>query len=908
MRAADLYRRLLVCYPASFRDEYGHEMVDAFEDQLREAAGRGGPLAAAAIWIDTVCDLLFTAPKEHVHVIRQDLRHAIRLLAATPGFTVAAVLLLALGIGANAAIFSLVNNVLMNTLPVRSPEELVILTDPDASGVAIGSSDGQRSLLTYAEFRALQDRTRSFVSLMASQSNTSHVQARIGGGEQPERLSIRLVSASYFSTLGVPAAIGRTFDAGDEQAEGAAPYAVISHDYWQRRLSGRADILGQTITLPDGVFSVIGVMPPTFFGETVGARPDAWLPLTMQPIVLPGRDMLRERPGDVEKVMWLHAFGRLRPGVTLERARTDANLVFQQSIAAFYGSGTWAEETRRRLLEQHLTLSPAATGASQLRRTFSEPLLVLLGAAGVVLLIACANLGNLLLARTMVRSREMAVRLALGASRGRLMRQLVTESLCLSMLGGFGGLGVALLMRAGLLHLLSDLSDAVTLPPAIDTRVLAFIFLLTLVAGLIIGVLPALRITRTAPSKSLREQGRGLIGSVAWLRVGKFLVVGQLALSLPLIVGADLLLRTFSNLQRADLGYRKAQLWNVRIDATAARYERPRQAMAYEQLLARIREIPGIGRVTLSTNGLFSGSDYRDRIVVEGFTPTEERDRSSRYDQVGPDYFSTVGIPIRAGREITADDRVNGRMVCVINETFAKRFFDGRNPLGLRVTQVYADQRHTYEVVGIAADNRQNQLRGAIEHRFYVPVTQPSEDISTISFLVRPAADAGGVMPAVRRVIEQAEPNMRILLVESVGEAIDRRIVQDRLLGRLSVAFGVVALLLAAIGLYGILSYGVARRTNEIGIRKALGAQHGTLIVMVMRETGWLLAIGLIAGSALAAVSIRLIASRLFGIAPTDPVVFATAIAILGIVAALATWLPAYRASRVDPLIALRSE
>jgi hypothetical protein len=265
-------------------------------------------------------------------------------------------------------------------------------------------------------------------------------------------------------------------------------------------------------------------------------------------------------------------------------------------------------------------------------------------------------------------------------------------------------------------------------------------------------------------------------------------------------------------------------------------------------------------------------------------------------------------IPMRAGREITAEDRVNGRMVCVINETFAKRFFDGRHPLGLHVTQVYADQRHTYEVVGIAADNRQNQLRGEIEHRFYVPVTQPSSAISTISFLIRPAADANSVLPAVRRVIERAEPNMPISLVEAVGDAIDRRIVQDRLLGRLSVVFGLVALLLAAIGLYGILSYGVARRTNEIGIRKALGAQHGTLIAMVMRETGWLLAIGLIAGSALAAASIRLITSRLFGIAPTDPVVFGTAIAILGIVAALATWLPAYRASRVDPLIALRYE
>jgi predicted permease len=905
MRAADVYRTLLTCYPASFREEYGRDMVDAFESQLHEAADRGGWPAAAAIWIGTIYDLLFTAPKEHQHVIQQDLRYAIRVLAASPGFTTVAVLLLALGIGANAAIFSLVNSVLMSRLPVRNPQELVILTDPNDSGVSIGSSGGERGLLTYAEYRELQQRTHSFVSLMASQSATTNVQARIAGSDEPEKMTVRLVTASFFSTLGVPAAIGRTFVADDDKTEGAAPYAVISHEFWQRRFGGRADIVGQTIALRGGVFSVIGVAPPAFYGETVGVRPDAWLPLIMQAVVLPGRDYLHEKPGDTEKVMWLHAFGRLRPGVTLDAAQADANLVFQQSMAAYYATGAWPEDERRRLLQQHLKLAPAATGASQLRNTFGEPLLVLLAAAGIVLLIACANLGNLLLARTTARSREMAVRLALGASRGRLMRQLVTESLCLAMLGGLAGLGAAVLMRAGLLYLLAD---TVTLPPAIDTRVLGFVFLLTIVAGLIIGMLPALRITKTDPSKGLREQGRGIAGSAAWLRVGKLLVIVQLALSLPLLVGADLLLRTFTNLQRADLGYVKEQLWGVYVDARPAAYTFERQASAFEQLFARVREVPGIGRVTYSNNGLFSGGDNGDQILVEGYTPKDGKPIGSRYDQIGPDYFSTLGVPLRAGREITADDRVNGRMVCVINETFAKKYFEGRNPIGLHVTQVYANQRHIYEVVGLVADSRQNRLRGDVETRFYVPATQPAAEISQIVFLIRPAADAGRVLPAVRRVIEQAEPNMLVPLVNSVVEAVDERIVQDRLLGRLSVAFGIVALLLAAIGLYGILSYGVARRTNEIGIRKALGAQHSMLIAMVMRETGWLLAIGLIAGSALAAASIRLINSRLFGLTATDPMPFATAIVILAIVAALATWLPAWRASRVDPLIALRYE
>jgi predicted permease len=906
MRAADIYRSLLVCYPASFRDEYGHDMVDAFDAQLHEAAERGGWLAAAGIWIGTLYDLSFTAPKEHVHVIQQDLRHAIRILAASPGFTVIAVLLLALGIGANAAIFSLVNNVLMSTLPVRDPQELVILTNPNASGVSIGSSQGDRALLTYAEFRALQQRTpRSFLSVMASQSDTSEIQVRIGGAE-PEPITTRMVSASYFPTLGIPALVGRTFLADEDKSEGAMPYAVISHEFWQRRFSGRADVVDQAIVVRGTPFTVIGVMPPAFFGETVGARPDVWLPLTMQATILPGRDWLHEKPGDLEKVMWLHAFGRLRPGVTLDAAQAESNLVFQQTITAYYGNATLSADQRKPFLNQRLTPTMAATGASQVRQTFAEPLLVLLASAGLVLLIACANLGNLLLARTTARHREMAVRLALGASRGRLIRQLVTESLSLATLGGLAGLGTAIMMRAGLLYLLSD---NITLPPAIDLRVLGFVFLLTLAAGLIIGVLPALRITRADAVTGLREQGRGLIGSAAWLRLGKAIVVVQLALSLPLLVGADLLLQSLTNLQNIDVGYVKDRLWNVRVDTKAAGYDEARLPIAFEQLLARVRDVPGVGRVTYSNNGLFAGGDSADQIIVEGYTPSDGRLPGSRYDQIGPDYFSNIGIPMRAGREITADDRAGGRMVCVINEAFAKYFFADRNPIGLHVTQVYGNQRHMYEVVGVAADNRQSGLRNpTVDRRFYVPATQPAAEIDAISFLIRPAADAGGVLVNVRRAIERAEPKMVIRDPISITESINSRLVQDRLLGRLSVAFGIVALLLAAIGLYGILSYGVARRTNEIGIRKALGAQQSTLMAMVMRETGWLLVIGVIVGIGLAAAGIRVIESRLFGLHASDPVAFVTAAVILAIVAALATWLPAYRASRVDPLVALRYE
>jgi predicted permease len=901
VRAADVYRVLLRCYPAEFRHEYGGEMVGAFSEQLRDSRRTAGRLAAAAIWAGALLDLFPTALQEHRHVIQQDLRHAVRIFAANPGFTLVAILSLALGIGANAAIFGLLNSVLMSTLPVHNPHELVILTDPSVRGVMNGSQGGERSLMTYPEFRELQDHMTTFASMMASGSSLQRSEARIAGGE-PEEIAIRLVSASYFATLGIAPILGASFDPAREPAPGAAPYAVINHDFWQRRFGGRTDVLGSTIALRGGIVSVIGVAPPSFFGETVGEQPDLWIPLAMQSAVLPGRDFLHDAPGSVEKIMWLHVFGRLRPGVTAERAQAVTNVIFQQGLAAYYGSMSDAA-ARTQFLDQRLTLRNAATGASALRNSFSEPLFVLLGAAALVLLIACSNLGNLLLARTTARNREMSVRLALGASRGRVIRQLLTESLFLASIGGLAGLGMALLLREGLLGLVGD--PTIVLPAAVSLRWLAFVFALTLVAGLALGLLPALRMIKSDAGQGLREQGRGIAGSAAWLRVGKLVVVGQLALSLPLLVGAGLLVRTLLNLQHLDLGYPKENLLTVRIDARPAGYDPVRQALTFEQLLARIRSLPGVRAATYSNNGLFGGSDNGDEIIVEGYTRQGLGDRGSSYDAVGSRYFSTLGIPVLLGREIMEEDR---RSVCVINETFAKRFFAGRNPIGMHITQQYADERHTYEIVGVVRDSRQNQLRGEIEHRFYTPVTDPATSVGSVTFIVRPAGEGTGMLETLRRTLRQAEPDMRVLRAATVVEAVNSRIVQDRLLAQLSIGFGVVAMLLAAIGLYGVLSYGVTRRTNEIGVRKALGARQGTVIAMILRETGWLLVVGMIAGAGASVVAIRLISSRLYGLSPADPLTMTIAVTGLTVVAALATSLPAYRASRVDPLVALRYE
>jgi predicted permease len=882
-----LYRTLLWCYPAPFRHEYGGEMFGVFAEQVREARQNGGWRAEASIWLRTVLDLFLTAPQEHWHVIQQDLRYALRILAAKPGFAAVAALSLALGVGANTAIFSLIHGVLLNALPVHDPQSLVLLTNPASNGITIGSKSGEREELTWSEFRQLRDLSTVFSSLMACQIEPERMPVSVAGSEAEETL-VQMVSSEYFNTLGVPALRGRTLSADDDPA---APHAVISHDYWQRRLGRRSDVLGTTLTIRQGLFSIIGVAPPSFFGETVGQRPEVWVPLTLQPIVLPGREWLQENPGDGDKVMWLHVFGRLKPGVRIDTAQAAANVTFQQGLAVFYGSA----ETARK---QWLKLRPAAKGASQLRGQIAEPLTVLQAASGLVLLIACANLGNLLLARTTARTREISMRLALGASRGRMIRQLFTESMVIAFMGGLAGLAAAWMLRAGLLALVPE---TIYLPDTPDVRVLGFAFGLTVVAGLILGLLPVLRTMNLNVTSGLKEQGRGLTASAAWLRVGRLVVVGQVALSLPLLIGAGLLLRTFHNLQQADLGYVKERLVQVRVDVQMGGYEEQRRLPVFRRLLERVRAAPGVRSASYSKSGIFLGSRSSGHVEVEGYTRKGDGGVWSVWDHVGPDYFSTLGIPLLLGREITERDQPSSNRVCVINEAFARRFFAGRDPLGMHVD--------TYEIVGVARNSRNRSLRDELEPRFYVPAAQPTDvPPRFITFAVRSVADPSVVLAGVRRAILSEDPNLPITAAGTLVELVNEQMGQDRLLARLSTAFGIVALLLAAIGLYGVLSYGVARRTPEIGIRKALGAQHVTVVAMILRETGWMLIVGLLVGTGFSVAGMRLIESRLYGLAPTDPLAFASAVAMLTAVALAATWFPAYHASRVDPLVALHYE
>ncbi len=900
MMAVALYRVLLRCYPAPFRQEYGSEMLAAFAEEVREANQQGGRWAAALIQLRTIVDLLFTASKEHFHVTRLDIRYTMRALISQPGFTTVAVLSLALGIGANIAIFSLLNSILLSSLPVRDPKTLMMLTDPASSGLGSGSQGGDRTLLTYTEFEQLRDRTGVFSTLMASQSELDRIQARVDSS-QPEEVRSRMVSNAYFETLGTPALIGRTLRPADELR---APYAVISYDFWERRFGGRMEAVGRTITIHSGVFSIIGVMPPSFFGETVGERPDVWLPLGMQPAILPGRDYLHDKPQDPSKDMWLHVFGRLKPGVTIEKAQAAANLVFKQELQSFYAARL-APEKAKGFLNQRLVLRRAATGASILRTQAAGPLKLLLAASGLVLLIACANLGNLLLARQTARTRELAVRIALGASRRQIIRQVATESLVIAALGGFASLLLAWFLSVGLLRLFSD---SVRLPALPDLHVLVFAFCLTSLAGIAVGLMPIFSTFGFEVATGLREQGRGLTGSAAWLRAGRSIVAGQLALTLPLLVGAGLLLRTFYNLQEANIGFEKEHVLTFQIDALTLGLSGAQQFRLFSDVQNQVRSVPGVRAASFSNNGLFTGNDARDSIDVEGYVPKGKDDRRSRYEHVGPNFFSALGIPIRLGREISDRDTMSGPKVCVINEAFAKTFFRGRNPLGLHVTQKFANDRNTFEIVGVVQNSRKNNLRGDVETRFYVPAAQPTFPLDSAVFEVRTVGDPLRAVTAVRKSILSWNSNLTMTNVSPLPVIINRRIAQDRILGRLSTVFGIVGLVLAAIGLYGVLSYAVARRTGEMAIRKALGAPEGAVILMILRETGWLLAIGFGAGSALSVAAIQVLHSRLYGLSSTDPVALISAVGLLAIVALLAALLPALRASRVDPLVALRYE
>ena len=844
-----------------------------------------------------------------METLRQDLRFAFRALAKNPGFSAIAILTLALGIGANTALFSVVNAVMLRTLPVRDPQQLVILTDPESSGMQNGTSSGDRSLMTYHEFEGLRDQNQVFSGILTFSSSSNSAPVSLGSPADTSPANISMVSGGYFPTLGVDPMLGHIFGPEVDHGRNAYPIALVSYSYWDRKLQRDPSVIGRKIHIRQMVFEIGAVLPPDFTGLMVGESPDIWIPLMMQDAIFPIKDLLTQKPGSITKVMFLHVVGRLKPGVSLAQANTSINITFKQVLTDEAASIPDKKE-RESVTDSYLITRDGRRGLSVLRGQYAQPLKVLMGLVGLLLLLACANVANLLLARASGRQRELAVRVALGAGRGRLIRQLLTESVLLASLGAALGL---LLARWGdrlLLRMVSAGPTTVPLDVHLDLRVLAFAIGATLFTGVMFGLAPALRSTRVDLNQVLRGASRSISGGGSGsgrMPLGKVLVAVQVAISLLLLVFAGLFVRSLQKLTAIPLGYDASHMLMFRIVPATSGYKPAATGPLFQQLLAKFSTVPNLTGVSLSDHGFFFNSDSGDEISIVGYTPKSGQKMDASWDQVAPNYFTTIGIPILMGRDVLPQDS-SGSRVCWINQTMAKYYFGNESPIGRHMRDEYPEDRQDLEIVGVVADAKYNSLRAETPRRFYVPFFNPVELSTQAAFEVRYTGESAPVIASLRELVRQTDATLDPLVIHTVPEQIGARLVRDRLTARLSTFFGSLALLLACIGLYGVLSYTVAQRTGELGIRMALGAQRGNVLWMILREALTVTVIGAAVGLATALAATKVLTSMLYGLTARDPITLIGAAIVLLAVATLAATLPAWRASRTDPMTALRYE
>ena len=835
----------------------------------------------------------------------QDLRFGVRMLIKAPAFTVVAVLTLALGIGVNTAIFSIVNALLLRTLPVQDPDRLAVIGDP--SRVHSWSNGSPRadifSVPLYKEFAA---HNQVFTSIAASANFRSRVS--IGeSGSALEKAGGRIVSENYFDTLGVRAAVGRTFTAADDKGPGADPYIVLSYAYWKKRFNQDASAIGQTVRVNGYPLQIIGVAAPGFEGEVVGDYQDFWVPLMMEPQVLPGQDYL-----DKIDTSTLLLVGRLKPGISLAQAQASINVTFQQ-IAHSSFANRFDKDNRPELEKLNIDVTSAARGLSSVRKELERPLWFLMGIVGLVLLIACVNVANLLLARSSARQTEMAVRLAIGASAARVARQLLTECVLLSALGGAVGLLFAL-WAVRVLGWMVTGSWNLEMNVSPDWRVLTFTAAASLVTGVLFGLAPALRARRMQLFSVLKEGGRSAAASGSPRpQVSRYLLAGQVALSVLVLFTSAILVRSLKNLEAFNTGYARDNLLLLSVDGRTAATTRDGWSLKRDQLLERLRHIPGATAVTFSNNGLFSGSESADGIVVEGYTPGRDSDKVAYDDSVGPNYFATIDDPIVMGRDIGPQDTATSSRVCVINETMAKFYFHGANPIGRHIAIDDDELRDKpYEIVGVARDVHDHSLREPVHRRFYMPFDQTPVNLMggafQPNFIVRASGYPAALLDSTRKTVHDFDPNLWITHLDTANALIDRSLTDQIAIARLSGLFAGLALLLACVGLYGLMSYSVAGRTREIGVRMALGATRGKLVSLVVREAMTMVVVGVALGIPISLAASRSLRTLLFEVTPADPLSLAVTAAVLLAVATMAALIPARRATKVDPMVALRYE
>jgi predicted permease len=835
----------------------------------------------------------------------QDLRYALRGMKRSPVITAVTALSLALGIGANTAIFTLVNAVILRALPVHDPQALVIFGPGDAQGNSGGfPDDPDMNLFSYPMYRDFQQKNQVFSGVAAMRSFDAREHGTVEGSTEIEPMTFSLVSGTYFNVLGVNPVLGRVLTDADDQTLGGHPLAVISYAWWTSRFSRDPAVIGRTLTIGPVVYTMIGVTPPGFFGTSVGYAPDFWVPLQMDDLVQRGPHKLNDREFREDNMI-----ARLKPGVTLAQAGANVNLVLKDMLREWAGSQPTAEQ-RDAIQKAHINIHPAANGISPLRELYATPLWLLMATVGLVLLIACANIANLLLARGTNRQREIAVRMALGAGRQRLVRQLLTESVLLAVAGGAVGVWFAIAASDFLLKMVSAGPKMIPLDIHPDARVLAFTMLVSAATAMLFGILPALRATRVNLTPSLKE-GRGTLPVQMRSPLAKSLIVSQVALSLVLLLGAGLFVRSLMNLDEVNTGFDRQNVLLIYLDPTTTGYtDLASLDNLYQEVENRVSSLPGVKAASFSIFSFNQGA-WNNWAVPEGQAPSAPK-HIADYNPVGRGYFAVMGIPVLAGRVFGPQDTATSPRVAVINKTMAEKFFPGGSPIGKHFGMGDASHSHDIEVVGVVGNAKYITLDEEPTPMAYYPYTQyiPAWGIGLFlgRFEVRTSGDPRAATAEIRRAIGEVNANLPVDSVQTLSERVDDSITYARLLAQLSAFFGLLAVFLACIGIYGIMSYAVGRRTNEIGIRMALGAGQRDVVRMVMREIVLLVAVGLAIGVPVALAGSRWAASLLFGLHPSDPGTIAGALMLLLAIAVFAGYLPARRASKVDPMVALRYE
>jgi predicted permease len=837
----------------------------------------------------------------------QDLRFAIRTFRKEPGFTAMAILSLGLGIGANSAVFTLANDLLLKAIPVHDPRHLVSLGKAEGGGV-LGGLSGSLDIFPYQLYKQIENRRDVFAGVCAYGSFTIVVGVRPGGfGGPTGQANSALVSGDFFRVLGVNTVVGRGIEPSDADAPGRRPVAVISYDYWQQNFSGDPAVVGRPIILNGTLFTVIGVAPPKFYGVALDARPpDMWLPLTMQE-----QAMLRPSLVEPNGPYWLHMMARLRTGVSMARAQEWLKLEVRRYMIESEGGTTITAERRQDIQRSFVELVSGGRGVSSLRGQYDEPLRILMGIVGLVLLIACANLANFFLAKMATREKEISTRLALGAGASRIVRQMLTETLLLSFSGGALGLLFAAWGTRALIGFVVGGATRTPFDPNPDLRVLAFTFGVSLATGLLFGLAPAWRATRMNLAPGLKASSRSVAGD--GIRTGRFplakvLLTTQVALSLVLLVGAGLFVRTLRNLDHQSFGFNRFNVLRADLDLRLAGYKPEQLNGLYQRLLGDLNALPDIRSASLSAVPPISDGRWSLTVFARGHVPQPREDLSSAINSVAPRYFETTGTPLVAGRAIGPQDTAGSSQVVVVNQTMANRFFPHGDALGGHIT-VDNIKGGDWEVVGVVRDGKYNSPRETPQSMVFLPLLQLSgEDLYANCLLLRTAGDPRQAAGELRQALARIDRNIPILEVTTLSEQVDRSMAHEELVSRLSIFFALLALLLACIGLYGVMSYNVVRRANEIGIRMALGAQASGVLWLVLRETLVLLAIGIAVGVPATLATTRLVRSQLFGLSPFDPATVAVATLAILLVTAIAGYLPAQRATKVDPLVALRYE